>query len=232
MHDGLCTVLYRGGSSRPSTFAQISLVIRGVPDRTSLLPSPGQLNGFQYPTQPLRRDLDLWFFDGNIVLVALDIAFRAHKSVLACHSDVFRSWITGPHAITSYGTVELFEGVQVVYLRTNDTPHDVRQALLVMYGLRHFEPAQMSFSVVASLRRISLAYGMNTLIAATTSLLDPTFSGDLKKRDAAPAERRLSFDQGERQGIESYNVIKMTLPVDGLYAGTTSADGYLEVLTD
>ncbi len=39
MHDGLCTVLYRGGSSRPSTFAQISLVMRGVPDRTSLLPS-------------------------------------------------------------------------------------------------------------------------------------------------------------------------------------------------
>ncbi len=69
---------------------------------------PGQPSGFPYPAQPLRRDLDLWFFDGNIVLVALGIAFRVHKSVLACHSDVFRSWFTGPHAITSYGTIELF----------------------------------------------------------------------------------------------------------------------------
>ncbi len=91
----------------------------------------------------------------------------------------------------------------------------------------------MIFSVVASLRRIALAYGMNTVLAATTpGLLDPTFSGDLQKRDAAPAERRISFDQGARQAIEAYNVIKMTvgdgfiymaiylcaqLPVDALY---------------
>ena len=96
-------------------------------------------------SRPVQRDPDLWFFDGNVVLVAQGIlAFRVHKGVLAHHSEVFKSWFTGVAPPPSHGTIELCEGAQVVRLRVNDTAHDVKQALLVIYGLRYVHCTVMS----------------------------------------------------------------------------------------
>ncbi|KAI0323515.1 hypothetical protein GY45DRAFT_1439566 [Cubamyces sp. BRFM 1775] len=205
-----------------------------------------------YMPQPLRRDPDLWFFDGNVVLVAQGIvAFRVHKGVLAHHSDVFRSWFTGPVAVMAAGNgiTELCEGAQVVRLRFNDTAHDIKQALLMMYGLRQLPvkgAARVTFSVVAGLCRFALAYRMKALADASLNLLDPTFSTDLEERDTLSDESRLPFDLGDKQAIEAYNVVKLSdngyifmavylcaqLPVEVLHTGTRRVDGTPEVLSE
>lgn len=36
------------------------------------------------------RSKDIWYEDGNIILIAQNVAFKVHRSVLALCSDVFR----------------------------------------------------------------------------------------------------------------------------------------------
>ncbi|KAI0657110.1 hypothetical protein C8Q70DRAFT_935130 [Cubamyces menziesii] len=188
-------------------------------------------------SRPVQRDPDLWFFDGNVVLVAQGIlAFRVHKGVLAHHSEVFKSWFTGVAPPPSHGTIELCEGAQV-------------QALLVIYGLRRLpvrEASRVTFSVVAGLCRFALAYGLTALAKASFDLMDPTFSTDLEERDTLPDGCRLSFDLGDKQAIEAYNVSNLSdngcifmaiylcaqLPLEVLRAGTRRADGTPEVLSE
>ena len=82
----------------------------------------------------IHRDQDLWLPDGNIVIVAQNVAFQAHKSVLALHSEVFQDLflVSG-----STGTVpnppeptETIDDCPVV--RVSDDPNDLRHLLLVM----------------------------------------------------------------------------------------------------
>ncbi|RPD55055.1 hypothetical protein L227DRAFT_615704 [Lentinus tigrinus ALCF2SS1-6] len=199
------------------------------------------------PEPGLQKFLPLWFFDGNVVLVAQGVAFRVHQGVLAHHSTVFRSWFTGPNPVVSYGTVNLFEGVPMVWLRSTDTAYDLRQALFVMYGFRCFDgPLPVTFSEVAGLRRFALAYGMELLAEASRQLFNPVFPGDIGDWDAFDREHRLSFGLGDYQAIEAFNLIKLKhdgfylaavyfcaqLPVEVLREGTWRLDGTREVLSE
>ena len=42
--------------------------------------------------ESIQRHSDLWFDDGNITLIADNLAFRVHKSQLARRSPVFKEW--------------------------------------------------------------------------------------------------------------------------------------------
>ena len=44
----------------------------------------------------INRDSEVWFGDGNIVVVAQNTAFRFHKSVVSLHSSVFRDLFSIP----------------------------------------------------------------------------------------------------------------------------------------
>ena len=104
----------------------------------------------------------------------------------------------------------------------------------------------MTFSVVAGLCRFALAYGMTALAKASFDLMDPTFSTDLEERDTVSDECRLSFDLGDKQAIEAYNVSNLSddgcifmaiylcaqLPLEVLRAGTRRVDGTPEMLSE
>ena len=76
----------------------------------------------------LVRSADLYLDDGNIVLVAGNIAFRVHRSQLARHSEVFRDMLAIP---SQPDGAEVSDGCPVV--RLTDTPSDVLQLLLALY---------------------------------------------------------------------------------------------------
>lgn len=71
---------------------------------------------------------DLWFQDGNIVLVAGDVAFKVHRSMLARHSRVFKDMFE----LSQPSAEEVHDGRPVVTL--HDSPHELADLLDVIYN--------------------------------------------------------------------------------------------------
>jgi hypothetical protein len=77
---------------------------------------------------PPTRSEDIYLDDGNIVLVAQDVAFRVHRSQLARHSEVFCDMLALAEQPTD---AEAFDGCPVV--RLSDMCKDVSELLRVLY---------------------------------------------------------------------------------------------------
>ena len=92
----------------------------------------GDISGCAWsPEVPIRRDSQVWFDDGNIVVVAQNTAFRFHRSVLSVHSDVFRDLFSVPQPQLS-DQEQSIEGCAVVHV--SDTSYDFRELILAIYG--------------------------------------------------------------------------------------------------
>ena len=69
---------------------------------------------------------EIWFDDGNVVLVAHETAFHIYRGLLAAQSTVFSDMF-----ISSTSSLdEAFEGCPVVHL--SDSPHDLAHLLCVL----------------------------------------------------------------------------------------------------
>jgi hypothetical protein len=84
---------------------------------------------------PLSSRGDLWFEDGNIILLAnpedsdIDaLAFKVHRGVLARHSEVFRSMFEGSHPPSNDEKVE-----NCPVIRMHDIPLELSNLLKVLY---------------------------------------------------------------------------------------------------
>ena len=75
----------------------------------------------------VKKDMDVWLSDGNIVVIAEDVAFRVHRSTLALRSEVFRDLFSLP---ASAAAVEAFEKCPVVHV--SDSHEDIRRLFLVI----------------------------------------------------------------------------------------------------
>ena len=71
------------------------------------------------PTANLKRCEEFWLDDGNLVLVAKDVAFRVYRGLLAAQSTVFQDMF----ATASPTTGEVYDGCPVV--RLSDSPEDI-----------------------------------------------------------------------------------------------------------
>ena len=58
------------------------------------------------------RHIDLYFDDGNIVLIADEVAFRVHSSILSLRSPVFKDMLAMPQPAST----DTFDGCPVVNL--------------------------------------------------------------------------------------------------------------------
>ncbi|KAM5539618.1 hypothetical protein V8D89_006727 [Ganoderma adspersum] len=74
----------------------------------------------------LQRHPEIWFDDGNIVLVARETAFRIYRGLLAGQSTVFSDMF----ASSTSSPDETFDGYPVVHL--SDSPHDLAHLLRVL----------------------------------------------------------------------------------------------------
>lgn len=78
----------------------------------------------------LRKDPQLWFQDGNIVLVAQGVAFRVHRGILSRHSETFNNLFTIPPPSSPDSSEEL-EGLPVI--NVSDSAHDFKHLLHALY---------------------------------------------------------------------------------------------------
>jgi hypothetical protein len=70
---------------------------------------------------------DLWFEDGNVILVAGDVAFKVHKGQLERHSEIFRDLFSLPQPVDQ----PTFQGCPIVQLY--DSPSDITFLLRALY---------------------------------------------------------------------------------------------------
>lgn len=75
------------------------------------------------------KDLEFWFEDGNVILVAQDYEFRVFKGVLAHHSSVFRDMfsLSRPISAAPVESSAVVDACLVVHL--SDSPEDLRHIL-------------------------------------------------------------------------------------------------------
>lgn len=77
--------------------------------------------------KPMTHDNDLWFADGNVVIVCKDTGFRVHSGVLSLHCQIFKDMLSA--ALPSAG--EMYEGVDVI--RLSDIVSSMRLFLSALY---------------------------------------------------------------------------------------------------
>ncbi|PIL28389.1 hypothetical protein GSI_09540 [Ganoderma sinense ZZ0214-1] len=167
----------------------------------------------------IRRDSEVWFEDGNIVVIAQNTAFRIHKSVVSVHSSVFRDLFSIPQpSLTVDGVNVSFDGCRVV--RVSDTSYDFRELLRAIYygGVSNVHPDQaMPFPVLAALGRLSHKYQLDQLLAGVIRRMKDTFTTQLDVWDptqasgfcSAGSSLRLELELEPSDAIEALNLIRL-----------------------
>ncbi|KAM5544058.1 hypothetical protein V8D89_002244 [Ganoderma adspersum] len=129
----------------------------------------------------IKRDIsEVWFEDGNTVVIGQNTAFRFHKSVVSIHSSVFCDLFSIPRPSPKGEEVdETFDGCPVV--RVSDTSYDFRELIRAIYGgVNYLRPEQVvTFPVLAALARLSHKYQLHQLLAAAIHRLKGTFATQL-----------------------------------------------------
>ncbi|KAI0355240.1 hypothetical protein OH77DRAFT_1425310 [Trametes cingulata] len=121
-------------------------------------------------TVTVEQDAELWLEDGNIVIVAGDLAFRAYRGILARRSEVFRDLFSIPNP----QQLETMDGVPVV--RVSDSPEELRYLLMVLCcGTNYFneqdEAIAIKFPVLSALIRLSHKYAVHDVLNQALSRL-------------------------------------------------------------
>ena len=91
------------------------------------------------------RHGQLWFDDGNVVLLADNVAFKVHRSLLSRHSTVFKDLfeLSQPSAALD----EQLDGVPLVKL--HDSSHDLADLLDVIYnGPRYASSESETYNIL------------------------------------------------------------------------------------
>ena len=149
----------------------------------------------------VQRDSDIWFDDGNVIVIAQNFAFRFHKGVLSHHSQVFRDLFLVPQPSASEASqIDVLDGCPVV--RVSDTSFDFKELLRALYGgvrcvvlhsifhsrrrrsrLMKSRPSSYlhprrsaSFSVLAALGRLAHKYQLDQLLEAVVQRLKGSFT--------------------------------------------------------
>ncbi|KAI0800659.1 hypothetical protein C8Q74DRAFT_433008 [Fomes fomentarius] len=125
----------------------------------------------------LQKDLELWFEDGNVVVLAQQTAFRVHRGVLSRHSDTFSGLFTLPQPADPT-RIESLDGCPIV--RVPDSSHDFKHMLNVLYdGASYWDPeTPLEFSTLAALARLGHKYEMTKIFASAMKRLNTLFPAD------------------------------------------------------
>ncbi|KAH9857656.1 hypothetical protein C2E23DRAFT_719736 [Lenzites betulinus] len=155
----------------------------------------------------VKRDPDLWFEDGNIVLLCRDTAFRVYRGLLTRHSVIFRDLFSMAQPSTS----ETMESCPVVHI--SDPPDDLRHLLRVLCGIRKFPviPGErMEFAELAALVRMSHKYHVEDLHSRAMHHLKLYFTNDLSVWDTAGVDGNLFLHITPQDAITAINLARLT----------------------
>ncbi|OBZ75019.1 hypothetical protein A0H81_05172 [Grifola frondosa] len=122
----------------------------------------------------VKRDEDLWFHDGSIVIVAGDTAFRVYQGLLMKQSEIFRDLFSMPQPVV----VETMDGCPVV--KVSDSPKDMKYLLEAIHSLGFFDPKKtLKFVAISALIRLGHKYAIEHLVDQALSLLKTEYPTSL-----------------------------------------------------
>ncbi|KAI0697613.1 hypothetical protein BC835DRAFT_1270241, partial [Cytidiella melzeri] len=102
---------------------------------------------------------NIWFEDGNVVLVAKSTGFRVHRGVLARHSDVFRDMFLVPQPANG----EMLQDCPVIRL-ADDNPDEVAAVLNILYDQRgYWYHLQVPLTTIAAALRVGTKYAFDAI---------------------------------------------------------------------
>ncbi|KAM5544054.1 hypothetical protein V8D89_002240, partial [Ganoderma adspersum] len=197
-----------------------------------------------------QQDPELWFEDGNVVIVAGSAAFRVHTGILKLsrHSEIFQNMFGVPQPALPDPS-DVFDGQPVVHV--SDSAHDFKQLLGMLYDgakcVIDIHILKLVFAInIAAVARLGHKYHIEWVLKEATrrlrSIFPDTHEDWLKNRGRSNhlvAFRFLPFPY-----IEAVNLIRLigetkmlpvaiydccrSLPL--LFKGTTRVDGTAETL--
>ncbi|KAI1786598.1 hypothetical protein LXA43DRAFT_1085384 [Ganoderma leucocontextum] len=167
------------------------------------------------PDDSAKRDSEIWFEDGNVVVIAQNTAFRFHK--------VFRDLFSVPQpSEPPAGAVETLDGCPVV--RVSDTSYDFRELLRAIYAgsISHLHPDKaVTFAVLAALARLGHKYQLDQLLQAV--VLVPRLKGTFTTDDLEALNLFRLLDRPEMIPVALYGCCQLG-PAD-LRRGVNRIDG-------
>ncbi|KAI0714930.1 hypothetical protein C8Q76DRAFT_728758 [Earliella scabrosa] len=197
-----------------------------------------------------RKDAELWFEDGNVVVIAQQTAFRVHRGVLSRHSKTFGDVFTLPQS-PDPGAIETMDGCPVV--RIPDSSHDFKHLLHAMYDGASYRESEERWpiSVLAALARLGHKYKLSQIFDLAMKRLKTdmyTDDYDTWRRHCTEIINILSGGETVKNvdHIEILNLLRQTnqlrllptafvhcarMPIATLLEGTTRADGTSERLS-
>ncbi|TCD61649.1 hypothetical protein EIP91_008137 [Steccherinum ochraceum] len=130
------------------------------------------------PNEP-KKHADLWFDDGNIVLVAGDTAFRVYRGVLAKRSEMFHDLFSLPQPEGG----EAMDGCSV--LRLQESAADMERFLTVLFdGCKMWkEDKYTSWPYTHTIIQMSNKYQIDDLRLEAIDRLKERFPGDIDDWD-------------------------------------------------
>ncbi|KAI0747641.1 hypothetical protein C8Q80DRAFT_688169 [Daedaleopsis nitida] len=155
----------------------------------------------------VKRDPELWFEDGNIVLLARESAFRVYRGLLTRHSVIFRDLF----AMAQPSNSETMESCPVVHI--SDPPDDLRFLLRALCGLRKFPiiPGErMEFAELAALIRMSHKYHVEDVHSRAMHHFKLYFTNDLSTWDSAGADGNIFLHITPPDAIAAVNLARLT----------------------
>ncbi|TEB27541.1 hypothetical protein FA13DRAFT_1712464 [Coprinellus micaceus] len=131
-----------------------------------------------------QADGELWYDDGNLIILSEDVAFRVYRGLLSKRSSVFGDMFEFPPPKEGN---EIVEGVPIV--RTWDSSLDMGRFLRAILDSEFFlpPPAPTSISLLESILRLSTKYNVPHLRSRATAHLLTTYPTTLatwRQRDS------------------------------------------------
>ncbi|TFY53344.1 hypothetical protein EVJ58_g9505 [Rhodofomes roseus] len=128
----------------------------------------------QGPLTDVKHDEQLWYPDGNIILVAKGVGFRVYRGLLADRSEVFRDLFSVPQPPDD----ETVDGCPIVHL--SDTDIALREFLLVLLrGKRYSQEDDPELDLLSFRIRLAHKYGVTSLLEASVSKLKALYPSRL-----------------------------------------------------
>ncbi|KAF8588369.1 hypothetical protein K439DRAFT_1613624 [Ramaria rubella] len=128
---------------------------------------------------PPSRSSDIYFEEGNIVLIAENVAFRVHRTQLVHHSEVFRDMLSLAHQPEK---AEKFDGCPTIHL--SDTSKDITSLFQTLY--RHVDLNWAAFEHLSGVLRLSNKYLIESLRTAAIKEISELFPSRLHNYEHSP----------------------------------------------
>ncbi|KAF7291045.1 BTB domain-containing protein [Mycena chlorophos] len=166
------------------------LLLKSPSTSTSIPKTHPRIDGKRHDT--------LYLKDGNIVLIAGDVIFRAHQSILSLQSPVFSTMFTLPPTSAGNGGHECYDGAPLVVMP--DEAESIEALLKVLYDPSQLPFKRLSPATPLTVRRVltmATKYEMDALRNRIVSQLQADWPHTLREWDRLESEIEALVEEHE-----------------------------------